>query len=85
MARPILLNDEIALQIASALQAGRSIAVACDRAGVAPSTFHLWISRGGDGTEPFAKFAALVRWARAEGRKARRAAAKRPAPGTLRT
>ncbi len=57
------------MEVAAALELGLSIADACALAGITTMTFRNWARRGKAGEEPFLSFFALIREARAQGRK----------------
>jgi len=71
MARPTLLTPKVQRTICAALRDGHSFEVACEFAGIAPSTAYEWCARGEGhdrrrpATSPYREFAEAV--ARAEG------------------
>jgi hypothetical protein len=71
MARPSLLTPKVQRTICAALRDGHSFEVACEFAGIAPSTAYEWCARGEGrdarrpATSPYREFAEAV--ARAEG------------------
>jgi transposase-like protein len=61
--------------VLQALEAGAAVADAARQSGVAPRTVERWLSKGRDGTDGYAEFAAAVDDLRAE--------RELPAPGTM--
>jgi hypothetical protein len=68
MSRPTVLTEALAIEIASLLLTGNSIADSAAMAGIAESTYHAWIARGEAGDELYAEFSELTRAARADAR-----------------
>src|SRR6185295_15668449 len=61
------LTPAVQQTLVFALTEGASIAHACDYAGIAPATYHAWITRGEAGEEAFLDFLESVTRARGQG------------------
>ena len=73
MGRPTKLDEATAQALLDALKVGCPIRVACQAAGVGPTTFKSWVARGKSRDEadaPFRAFRADVKKARAAGEAA---------------
>ena len=73
MGRPTKLDETTARAILDALKVGCPIRVACQAAGVGPTTFKSWVARGkslDEADAPFRAFRADVQKARAAGEAA---------------
>lgn len=66
--RPPKLTPEIQAKIVEVIADGNYQEVACRVAGIAPSTFHLWISKGSgdDARKPYSDFVEAVTRAEAD-------------------
>lgn len=65
--RPSSLTPEVEAKIFARLKKGSSIEVACQLAGIAPSTFYLWKKKGREGDPLFSEFlsraeSAMLEW-----------------------
>lgn len=67
MGRPTILNEEIQRRLIEAFNLGQtSIETACAYAGIAPSTYYSWMSKGREGQASYIEFTEAIEKARAD-------------------
>jgi len=68
LGRNTKLNPAVTSEIVEAIRAGAFDHVAAEAAGISPSTFYLWMTKGASGEEKYTEFSEEVRTARAQAR-----------------